>query len=166
MAADAIDHHGCRQNLLHGPAVAIAHIHVFDQTQLQPLLTRQHRQRNQLIVVHAALDHRIELQSPNSRVKSGRTSSLESRQHLLNQTVSSRFPTAQASHARHHLTLDRIKTDGDPFEASCTKSTGPFLRQQDSVAGECHLPQTLQRISGSGTPQGNLLQQRKQPIAQ
>ncbi|CAI8380694.1 MAG: Uncharacterised protein [Cyanobium sp. ARS6] len=130
------------------------------------MLTRQPRQRNQLIVVHAALDHRIELQSPDSGVKSGRTSCFKTPQHLLNQTISSGFATAQTSHARDHRTLDRIKTDGDPFEACRAKSTGPFLRQQDSVAGESHLPQTLQRISGSGTSQSHLLKQRKQPIAQ
>ena len=52
MLGNALQHHFGRQHLIHSPAIAIAHIHVFDQAQFHALAARQLRQRNQLIVIH------------------------------------------------------------------------------------------------------------------
>ena len=53
---NALHHLRRRQHLVQRPLVAVAHIHVFDQTQLHPLLPRQSGQRQQLIVIDPPLN--------------------------------------------------------------------------------------------------------------
>ena len=77
-----LHHLSSGQHLLRRPAIAIPHIHVFDQAQLDASITGQCRQGNQLIIVMAALNHAVQLQLPKGWVKTGLHSCIQCRHHL------------------------------------------------------------------------------------
>ena len=87
MLSNALHHHLGRQHLIHSPAIAIAHIHLFDQAQFHPLTARQLRQGDQLIVVHTPLNHRIELEVTCSWIEPSGSCSDQTSQHLLHQSI-------------------------------------------------------------------------------
>ena len=145
-----LHHRGGGHHIGRTPAVAVAHIHVFDQAQFQAALAGQGRQGQQLILVSASLDHRVELQSARGWIKTGAARMLDRLQHQLEGSPASSL-IRQARHCCHAGRAAAIQAQGEAIQASTAQALGAFGVQEQAVARERNLSQALlpQRLAGA-----------------
>jgi hypothetical protein len=95
-----------RHHVLHAPAVAGAHVHVFDEAQHVAVLAREGRERQHLVLVHAALHDAVELDAFEARRARGRRGPRARRR-----------AAAAAGHRGEAFGIQRIQAHGEPMQA-------------------------------------------------
>ena len=91
---------------------------------------------------------------------------LQSSQNLLHQTMPAGCTALQPCHPCCLSCIHGIQAERDAIQPSGTKCCCPFQIQKLSIAGESHLAQVLQWISGSCSSKRDGFQQGKQAITQ
>jgi hypothetical protein len=147
MAMKELNHLLSRHYLITAPAIAIANIHIFDQTQLQSLLPGQTRQWNQLIIIQAALDHGIELEAALRRIKSSSTSGIDSSQHPREQGIPSLRARTQTCHSRDTCAIYGIQADRDAIHSSSSQPSRLVVVEKRTVGRDSNLFQTAEGVS-------------------
>ena len=138
LGIDAAHHRRRRPHGRRIPAIAVAHIHEFDQPQFHPPPAGQGRQGQQLVGIapRAGLDHGIELQLAALGIKAGGAGVLQGRQHLGQQGFTGGGPALETSHAGHAGRRHGIEADGDPIQAGGPQGLGPGGAEQHAISGE------------------------------
>ena len=124
LRADAGDDVGGRQHLVHAPAVGTADIHVFDEAQDVARMAEVARQRQDLVIVGAALDHAIHLDRRQARGGRGG----DAVEHVAHGVI-------DVVHALESGVVDAVEADRDPVEAGILECPR-LLRQQRAVGGQ------------------------------
>jgi hypothetical protein len=153
-------------HLITTPAIAIAYIHIFDQTQLQSLLSGQLRQGNQLIIIVAALDHSIEFEASLRRVVPSSTSSINASQHPLQQSIPSLRTRTQASHSRNTRALNGIQADCDAIHSRRAQSTRLLTIEKRTIGGDSNLLQPTEGVRNRLPAQREGIKKRPKTIAE
>ncbi|OIQ78261.1 hypothetical protein GALL_400320 [mine drainage metagenome] len=152
----AVDHLLGRQHLVHTPAVGVAHIHVFDETQDDAAIAEMRRHREDLRVVGAALDHHVHFHWAQSRS----LRRLDAPQHFGNgeihvvHTAEGRIVQCVQAH-RHAVepgVLEQLRLAG---EDGAVGGEGEFRWiSLWSAQGMQHLDQALQVLAQQGLAAG------------
>jgi hypothetical protein len=133
----ALHHLRRRQHLVHAPAVAGAHVHVLDEAQhhARPeAVAHVARQRHDLLVVGAALDHHVDLDRRQAHGMRG----LDAGQHVGHREV-------DVVHAPEDGVVQRIQAHGHPLQ--------PGVLQRLCLARQHRLPLVVSVMS-SRSPSG------------
>src|SRR6185369_17371699 len=70
-SADRFEDLFLRYDLLGHPVVRVAHVHVLDEPHREAMLSRELNQRNDVVLVRASLDYRVDLDWPKTKLLRG-----------------------------------------------------------------------------------------------
>ena len=115
------------QDLVHAPAVGVAHVHVFDEAQFDPSVEKVPGHGDNLVVVHALLNHHVDL----DRGQPHPQGCIDAVQHLAHGDLA-------VAHAAKGGVIQRVQADGDALKAGVLQGLNPGP-QQGAVGGERQL---------------------------
>ena len=159
--ADAAHHLGGGDHLGGIPAVAVAHIHVFDQPQLQPPLPGQGRQGQQLVGVVVAGDHGVELQLAGSRIKARRPGVVDGRQHFGQQGFAAAVAVVRLALRSRPRSHGRRPHDCRCHGCQCHGCGSSCRRRQPRHAGDAG---AIGTVEAEGDPLQSRLAQGHGPL--
>ena len=121
---DTVAQFGRSHHLRALPAVAGAHVHVFDETQHMPTAAEVFHQRQHLIFVDAALDHAIDLQRMEACLRC-RADAFHHRRHFA----------ASAGHFTEQIGVQGVQADRQPAQARLVQGSG-LCGEQRTIGGQ------------------------------
>jgi hypothetical protein len=130
---DAFDDVAGWQDLGAVPVVRVAHVHELDEAQGMAAFAEMLRQRDDLVVVHAALHHGVDLdRQPDLLCRR------DARQHAVHRKT-------QAVHPARDHRIQRIQRHAHAVQ-SCLPQRRGALRQQPAIRRQRHVPHAQFRL--------------------